>query len=138
MLKCFSLSISCAKMVLEVEFLSKKNEEVLSTTSSEGDTSFMVCKTSPENKSQKVCTDVNETPQASTSSKASSEKRMLDNNTYDLMEQLTVENKSLWRIKNNYKKDAAMDSEAKQLWNVIEKDKEELVQMLSEKLRERL
>ncbi len=30
---------------------------------------------------------------------------MLSNNTYDLMAQLTEENQSLWRIKNNYKKD---------------------------------
>ena len=63
---------------------------------------------------------------------------MLDNNTYDLMEQLLIENKSLWRIKNNYKNDSAMDNEAKQVWNFIEKDKEELVKMLTEKLKERL
>ncbi len=117
--------------------MSKKNEEVLTTTSSEGDTAFMVCRTDEAKKGRKVCMDVNDQAQSS-SGQSKSEKRMLDNNTYDLMEQLLVENKSLWRIKNNYKNDASMDQEAKQLWNVIEKDKEELVQMLSEKLRERL
>jgi hypothetical protein len=121
------------------EFLSKSNEEVLTTTSSEGDTNFMVCKTDDQNKNQKVCMDVNNQTQTQQSqSQASTGKRMLDNNTYDLMEQLLTENKSLWRIKNNYKNDAATDNETKQLWNVIEKDKEELIQMLSEKLRERL
>ena len=117
----------------------QRNEEVLAATSSQGDTSYMVCKTADENKTQKICTDITEKSQASTTSKTTSSKeRMLDNNIYDLMEQLLIEKKSLWRIKNNYKKDAAMDNEVKQLWNVIEKDKEELVQMLSEKLRERL
>ncbi|MCW3994856.1 MAG: hypothetical protein NWE98_01740 [Candidatus Bathyarchaeota archaeon] len=118
----------------------KENEEVLTTTTSEGDTSFMVCKTSEDNKRQKVCMEVDnpQTAESLSSRKDSSKTRMLDNNTYDLMEQLLIENKSLWRIKNNYKNDAALDNETRQLWNVIEKDKEELVQMLSEKLRERL
>ena len=63
---------------------------------------------------------------------------MLENNLYNLAQQITIENKSLWRIKNNYKNDSAMDNEAKQVWNFIEKDKEELVKMLTEKLKERL
>ncbi len=66
------------------------------------------------------------------------EEKTLENNTSNMVEQLTVESKSLWRIKNNYKRDSVMDMEAKQLWDVIEKDKEELVAMLTEKLRERL
>ncbi len=67
-----------------------------------------------------------------------SEKGMLDNDTYNLMEQLEIENRSLWRIKNNYKKDASTDNESRQLWNLIEKDKEEVVRLLTEKVRERL
>ncbi len=63
---------------------------------------------------------------------------MLDNDTYNLMEQLEIENRSLWRIKNDYKKDASTDNESKQLWNLIEKDKEEVVRLLTEKVRERL
>ena len=117
--------------------MSKENEEVLTTTSGEGDTSFMVCKTTEENKSQKVCMDV-ESDKSKSSSQTMKEKGMLDNSTYDLMEQLLVENRSLWRIKNNYKKDSAMDNENKELWNHIEKDKEEIVKLLTEKLRERL
>ena len=64
-------------------------------------------------------------------STASNDKRMLDNNTYNLVAQLAIENKSLWRIKNNYKKDANMDTENNQLWDLIEKDKEEIVKLLT-------
>ena len=110
--------------------MSKENEEVLTTTSSEGDTSFMGCKTAEENKTQKVCMDV-ENKNAHSSNRAKNEKGMLDNNTYNLMEQLLIENRSLWRIKNNYKTDSAIDNESKQLWNTIEKEKEELVNILS-------
>jgi hypothetical protein len=98
----------------------------------------MVCKTDEEAKNRKVCMDVENPNPNRTNKSASPAKPMLDNNTYDLMEQLLIENKSLWRIKNNYKNDSAMDNEAKQVWNFIEKDKEELVKMLTEKLKERL
>jgi DNA-binding TFAR19-related protein (PDSD5 family) len=54
------------------------------------------------------------------------------------MEQLEIENRSLWRIKNSYKNDASTDNESKQLWSFIEKDKEEVVRLLTEKARERL
>jgi hypothetical protein len=137
MLKCNSLSSTCSP-IWGGEFLSKPNEEVLTTTTSQGDTSFMVCRNDEQNKNQKICMDVNNQTQQSQNKSQSSSKKMLDNNTYDLMEQLLTENKSLWRIKNSYKNDAATDNETKQLWNTIEKDKEELIQMLSEKLRERL
>ncbi len=63
-------------------------------------------------------------------------KGMLDNDTYNLMEQLEIENKSLWRIKNNYKNDASADN--RRLWRVIEKDKEAVVRLLTQKVRERL
>jgi hypothetical protein len=119
------------------EFLSNKNEEILTATTSEGDTSFLVCKTESTNANQKVCTNLqNETAKPTASTK--NENGMLNNNTYNLVGQLVVENKSLWRIKNNYKNDSNMDTENKELRNFIEKDKEELVKLLTEKLRERL
>ncbi len=114
-----------------------KNKEVLTTTTPEGDTSFMVCKTE-ENKNQKVCMDVENLKKTKSGRADSKESGMLDNNTYNLLEQLNIENKSLWRIKNNYKNDAATDNESKQIWNFIEKDKEELVKLLTERLKERL
>jgi hypothetical protein len=128
----------CAS-VLGGEVLNKSNEDVLTATNSQGDTSFMVCNPS-DDKSQKVCMDVENTENRSSSNKApsSGSKTMLDNNTYDLLEQLLIENKSLWRIKNNYKSDSAMDNETKDVWNFIEKDKEELVKILTEKVKERL
>jgi hypothetical protein len=65
-------------------------------------------------------------------------KGMLDDDTYNLMEQLEIESKSLWRIKHDYKKDASADYESRHLWNLIEKDKEEVVRLLTEKVRARL
>ncbi len=60
---------------------------------------------------------------------------MLDNNTYNLMAQLTEENKSLWRIKNNYVKDASGCSECKDFWQTLIKDKEEHISDLVELLK---
>jgi acetyl-CoA carboxylase beta subunit len=116
--------------------LMDKNKEVLTTTTPEGETGFMVYKTD-ENKNQKVCMDVEnvEKIKNSANTKANSkETSMLDNNTYNLLEQLNIENKSLWRIKNNYKTDAESDNESKQFWNFVEKDKEEIVKLLTERL----
>lgn len=63
---------------------------------------------------------------------------MLSNNTYDLMAQLTEENQSLWRIKNNYKKDATDDKEAMDFWNDLEKDKQTQIRKLTELLEKRI
>ena len=64
-------------------------------------------------------------------------KGMFNNNTYDLMEQLTVESKSLWRIKNNYKNDAnASDcGECRKFWEDLEKDKEAHIRRLNELIK---
>lgn len=63
---------------------------------------------------------------------------MLSNNAYDLMAQLTEENQSLWRIKNNYKKDAQGDQEAMDFWNFLEKDKQDHIKKLTELLEKRI
>jgi hypothetical protein len=50
---------------------------------------------------------------------------MLKNNLYNLMIQLTQENKSLWRIKNEYLKDAeGCDAECTDFWKKLAADKE--------------
>lgn len=49
---------------------------------------------------------------------------MLNNNLYNLMLQLAQENKSLWRIKNEYVKDAEGDVECVEFWKKLEADKE--------------
>lgn len=106
--------------------MATSDEEVVTAISSEGDANVLVCKT--DETEAKVCLDTG----------AQTEKGMLDNNTYNLIEQLAHENKSLWRIKNSYKNDAEDDNETLELWNKIEKDKEEIVKLLIAKLRERL
>jgi len=55
---------------------------------------------------------------------------MLDNNTYNLMSQLTEENQSLWRFKNDYISDAAHCQECKEFWEKMVKDKEEHIKEL--------
>jgi hypothetical protein len=55
---------------------------------------------------------------------------MLDNNTYNLMEQITEESKSLWRIRNNYIKDAAPCKDCQDFWEKLAKDKEKHIRDL--------
>ena len=117
----------------------KEDEGVVAAVSSGGKSSLMVCTPSDGSGRQKVCMDIDTAEQTKETKKQTAEnKGQLDNNTYNIMEQLTNENKSLWRIKNNYKQDAKEDAESRQLWDFIEKDKEELVKLLTSKLRDRL
>jgi hypothetical protein len=55
---------------------------------------------------------------------------MLDNHLYNLMIQLVEENKSLWRIKDDYMKDAGNNSEQMAFWKKMEADKEAHVEEL--------
>ena len=54
------------------------------------------------------------------------------------MLQLTQEQKSLWRIQNNYLADASEDEEAAALWQTIAAAKAEHVQMLEAHIRKRM
>lgn len=54
---------------------------------------------------------------------------MKNNNLYNLMTQLTQESRSLWRIKNEYVKDAK-DKELKAFWKELATEKEALVEDL--------
>lgn len=49
---------------------------------------------------------------------------MLNNHVYNLLLQATQEHKSLWRIKDAYKKDAHDCAECQLFWEKMEKDKE--------------
>jgi hypothetical protein len=60
------------------------------------------------------------------------EKAVFDNTTYDLIMQLTQEHKTLWRIKNNYKKDAAACKECREFWEDLEKQCEANIARLEE------
>jgi hypothetical protein len=61
---------------------------------------------------------------------------MLDNNAYNLMEQITEESKSLWRIRNTYKKDAANCKECMDFWDRLGKDKEQHIKDLERLIHE--
>lgn len=54
----------------------------------------------------------------------------MDNHAYNLMMQLVQEHKSLWRIKNEYEKDALNCQECKVFWKKMEKDKLEHIKEL--------
>ncbi|MCI0532722.1 hypothetical protein L0Y49_00720 [bacterium] len=55
---------------------------------------------------------------------------MLDNNLYNLLLQITQENKSLWRIKNKYIADAEGDEASLAFWRKMQADKEDHVNEL--------
>ena len=119
-----------------------ENEEALTAVSSKGDADIIVGKNVEKDRRQIVCMEIESEGQTKVQNEPCEQgafgKGMLDNDTYNLMEQLEIENRSLWRIKNSYKNDASTDNESKQLWSFIEKDKEEVVRLLTEKVRERL
>jgi hypothetical protein len=55
---------------------------------------------------------------------------MFDNHFYNLMAQIVEEHKSLWRIKNMYKKDASGCKQCQTFWDKLEKDKEDHIREL--------
>jgi hypothetical protein len=55
---------------------------------------------------------------------------MKNNNLYNLMTQLVQEQKSLWRIKNDYIKDAGKNKELKAFWAEIAAEKDLLIEDL--------
>jgi len=63
---------------------------------------------------------------------------MLDNHIYNLMNQLVVEHKSLWRIKKMYKEDAQGCDDCIAFWEKMEQDKENHINELSELIKNHL
>lgn len=63
---------------------------------------------------------------------------MEQNNIYNLMNQLTQESKSLWRIKKVYTKDSAKSPEIKKLWNEMAKSKENDIKQLKTLIKKHL
>lgn len=63
---------------------------------------------------------------------------MLDNHVYDLMIQLIEENKSLWRIKNEYIKNAEGHEDDVAFWKKMETDKESHVRELTSLVKKHL
>jgi hypothetical protein len=54
------------------------------------------------------------------------------------MMQMVAEHKSLWRIKNMYKKDAAKCKECMSFWEKLEKDKENHIKELSRLIKQHM
>ncbi|MCC7436828.1 hypothetical protein IT402_03080 [Candidatus Nomurabacteria bacterium] len=62
---------------------------------------------------------------------------MENNNTYNLMHQLTQESKSLWRIKNNYLNESLTEEE-KAFWEKLAKDKDSHITELKDLIKKHL
>jgi len=60
---------------------------------------------------------------------------ILENHLYNLLMQLVEEHKSLWRIKNMYKKDAENCEKCLKLFEKLERDKEEHIKELLELIK---
>lgn len=63
---------------------------------------------------------------------------MLHNHLYNLMMQMVEENKSLWRIKNMYRKDSKGCKACKALWDRFEKHKEQFIKDLEDSIKNHL
>ncbi len=65
---------------------------------------------------------------------------MLGNNTYNLMSELVEVNRSLWRIKNQYRKDAneSRCGECINFWKKLENDLEQRGKELEDLIKEHL
>lgn len=63
---------------------------------------------------------------------------MLNNHIYNLITQIHQEHKSLWRIKNEYVKDAEGCGQCVDFWNKLAQDKEEHIKGLLEILKAEL
>ena len=61
----------------------------------------------------------------------------MKNDLFNLINQLTQESKSLWRIKSSYKKDAKT-KEQKDFWNRLQKEKEILVKELQDRIKKEM
>lgn len=63
---------------------------------------------------------------------------MLDNHLYNLMAQMVQENKSLWRIKNQYLRDADNCEDCKKLWEKMAADKQQHIDELKRLIKDHL
>jgi len=63
---------------------------------------------------------------------------MHSNHVYNLMNQLIIEHKSLWRIKKHYLEDAGDCAGCRAFWEKMEKDKEEHIKELTELIKSHL
>ncbi|MFB6212492.1 MAG: hypothetical protein ABEI53_01585 [Candidatus Magasanikbacteria bacterium] len=60
---------------------------------------------------------------------------MFSDHIYNLINQLTQEHKSLWRIKNMYQDDSGECKKCQKFWKKMEKDKEDHIEELTELIK---
>ncbi|MGI9118264.1 MAG: hypothetical protein ACR2IQ_01825 [Minisyncoccia bacterium] len=60
---------------------------------------------------------------------------MKNNNLYNMMHQLTQEQKSLWRLEGDYKKDAAKNQTLKKFWATLAKEKQQHIDDLTKMIK---
>jgi len=63
---------------------------------------------------------------------------MKENHVYNLIEQMAVESKSLWRIKNHYVNDSSDCEDCNTFWKKMEKDKEDHINELTALIKKHL
>jgi hypothetical protein len=63
---------------------------------------------------------------------------MWDNHFYNLILQAVQEHKSLWRIKNEYKKDGGDCATCRAFWEKLERDKEDHIKELENLIKSHL
>lgn len=63
---------------------------------------------------------------------------MPNNSLYNLMHQLTQEAKSLWRIQDDYLKDAEGNADLTAFWTEMKKDKEAHIEKLKTLIKQHL
>lgn len=61
----------------------------------------------------------------------------MKNDLFNLINQLTQESKSLWRIKDQYQNDAVTE-EQKEFWSKMQKQKEDIVAELQERIKKEM
>jgi len=60
---------------------------------------------------------------------------MKNNNLYNLMTQLTQEARSLWRIEDDYIKDAKKSPASKKFWTMLIKEKQKHIEDLKQLIK---
>lgn len=63
---------------------------------------------------------------------------MLENEVYNLMNQLVQEHKSLWRIKNHYQSESGDCVDCKDFWKKMEDDKTSHIEELTSLVKNHL
>jgi len=63
---------------------------------------------------------------------------MLNNHQYNILNQLSQESKSLWRIENSYINDAEACDADKEVWQKVAEEKKKCIAYLEEQLKENM